>query len=73
VFGEEGRVIARGGELLKVGLELADRGGRARDVGSDSPNVSGGVVVRLVPRTAGFEAIEDFFREAPAGARFARH
>jgi hypothetical protein len=58
---------------LEVGLELADGDGRAQDVGSDSPNVSGSVVVRLVPRTAGFEAIEDLLGEAPAGARFARH
>jgi hypothetical protein len=42
-------------------------------VGGDSPNVSGGVVVRLVPRTAGFEAIKDLLGEAPAGMRFARH
>jgi hypothetical protein len=53
-------VIVRGGELLKVGLELADRGGRARDVGGYSPDVSGGVMIRLVPRMAGFETIEDF-------------
>jgi hypothetical protein len=54
-------VVARSGELLEVGLELADRGGRARDVGGDSPDVSGGITIWLVPQTAGFEAIEDFF------------
>jgi hypothetical protein len=54
-------VSARGGELLEVSLKLADGGGRAQDVGGDSPNVSGGVMVRLVPRMAGFETIEDFF------------
>jgi hypothetical protein len=54
-------VITRGGELLKVSLELTDRDGRARDVGGDSPDVSGGVVVRLILQTAGFEAVEDFF------------
>jgi hypothetical protein len=42
-------------------------------VGGDSPNVSGSVVVWLVPRTAGFEVIEDLLGEAPAGARFAQH
>jgi hypothetical protein len=66
-------VIARGGELLKVSLELTDGDRRAQDVGGDSPNVSGGVVVRLVSRTAGFKAIKDLLWEAPAGARFARH
>jgi hypothetical protein len=66
-------VIARGGELLKVSLELTDGGGRARDVGGDSPNVTGSVAIRLVPRTAGFETVEDFFGEAAASARFARH
>jgi hypothetical protein len=66
-------VIARSGKLLEVGLKLADGDGRARDVGSDSPDVSGSVVVRLVPRTAGFKAIEDLLGEAPAGARFAQH
>jgi hypothetical protein len=66
-------VIVCSGKLLKVSLELTDRDGRARDVGGDSPNVSGGVVVQLVPRTAGFETIEDLLRKAPAGARFARH
>jgi hypothetical protein len=66
-------VIARGGKLLKISLELADGGGRARNVGGDSPDVSGGVTIWLVLRTAGFKAIEDFFGEAPAGARFARH
>jgi hypothetical protein len=66
-------MIACGGKLLKVSLELTDGGGRARDVGGDSPDVPGGVAVWLVTRTAGFKAIEDFFREAPAGARFAQH
>jgi hypothetical protein len=66
-------VIARGRELLEVGLELADGDGRARNVGGNSPDVSGGVAVWLVPQTAGFETIKDFFGEAPAGARFARH
>jgi hypothetical protein len=66
-------VIARGGKLLKVSLKLTNGGGRARDVSGDSPDVSGGVTIRLVPRTAGFEAIEDLFGEAPAGVRFARH
>jgi hypothetical protein len=42
-------VIARGGKLLKVSLELTDKGGRARDVGGDSPDVSGGITIRLVP------------------------
>jgi hypothetical protein len=42
-------------------------------MGGDSPNVSGGIVVRLVPRTAGFEAIEDLLGEAPVGARFTWH
>jgi hypothetical protein len=54
-------VIARCGELLEISLELADGGGRTRDVGGDSPDVSGGVTIRLVPRMAGFETIEDFF------------
>jgi hypothetical protein len=66
-------VIVRGGKLLKVSLKLTDGDGRVRDVGGDSPNISGGVVIRLVPRTAGFEAIEDLLGEAPAGARFTRH
>jgi hypothetical protein len=52
---------------------LADGDKRAQDIGSDSPDVSGGVVIRLVPRTAGFEAIKDFFKKAPAGAGFAWH
>jgi hypothetical protein len=42
-------------------------------VGGNGPDVSGGVTIRLVPETAGFEAIEDFFREAAVSARFARH
>jgi hypothetical protein len=42
-------VIARGGKLLKVSLELTDGGGRARDVSGDSPDVSGGVVIQFVP------------------------
>jgi hypothetical protein len=66
-------VVARGGELLEVDLELRDGGGRARDVGGNSPDVTGGVTIRLVPQTAGFETIKDFFGEAPVGARFARH
>jgi hypothetical protein len=59
--------------LLKVGLEMADGDGRTRDVGGDSPDISSSIVIWLVPRTAGFEAIEDLLWEAPAGARFARH
>jgi hypothetical protein len=42
-------VIARGGKLLKVSLELTDGDGRAQDVRGDSPDVSGGVVIWLVP------------------------
>jgi hypothetical protein len=72
-FDGEGRVIARGGELLKVSLELTDGYRRVQDVGGNGPDVSGGVAVRLVPQTAGFEAIEDLFGKAPAGAGFARH
>jgi hypothetical protein len=66
-------VIARGRELLEVSFELTDGSRRARDVGGDSPNVTRSVAIRLVPRTAGFETIEDFFGEAAASARFARH
>jgi hypothetical protein len=42
-------VIARGGRLLEISLKLTNGGGRARDVGGDSPDVSGSVSVRLVP------------------------
>jgi hypothetical protein len=49
-------------ELLEVSFELTDRGGRARDVGGDGPDISSSVVVWLVLRTASFKAIEDFFR-----------
>jgi hypothetical protein len=66
-------VIARGGKLLEVSFELTDGGGRVWDVGGDSPDVSGGVTIRLVPWMAGFEAIKDFFGEAAASTRFARH
>jgi hypothetical protein len=66
-------VIARGKELLEVSLELTDGSGRTRDMGGDSPNVSDCVTVRFVPRMAGFEMIKDFFGEAAASARFARH
>jgi hypothetical protein len=66
-------VIACGGKLLKVSLKLTDKDGRVRDVGGNSPDVSGGVAIRLVLRTAGFKLIEDFFWKAPAGARFAWH
>jgi hypothetical protein len=54
-------VIARSGELLEVSLELTDGNGRMQDVGGNGPDVSGGVAIRLVPQTAGFEAVEDFF------------
>jgi hypothetical protein len=49
------------GKLLEVGLELANGGKRTQNMGSNSPDVSSGVTVWLVPRTAGFEAIKDFF------------
>jgi hypothetical protein len=66
-------VISRGRKLLKISLELADGGWRARDVGGDGPDVSGGVAVWLVPRTAGFETIEDLFWKAAASTGFAWH
>jgi hypothetical protein len=42
-------------------------------MGGNSPNVSGGVTIRLIPQIASFEMIEDFFWEALAGVRFAQH
>jgi hypothetical protein len=54
-------MIAHGRELLKVNLKLADRGGRVRDVGGNSPDVSGHIMIQLVPQMVGFEVIEDFF------------
>jgi hypothetical protein len=66
-------MILCSGELLEVGLELADRGGRAQDVDGNSPDVTGCVTIWLVPQMAGFKTIKDFFREVPAGAKFAWH
>jgi hypothetical protein len=51
----------RSGKLLKISLELADRGRRTQDVGGNSPNVTDCVIIQLVPRIAGFETIKDFF------------
>jgi hypothetical protein len=59
--------------LLKISFKLTDRGGRARDMGSNSLNIAGHVMIWLVLQMAGFKAIEDFFEEAPAGARFTWH
>jgi hypothetical protein len=42
-------------------------------MGGNGLDVSGSVVVRLVPQTASFEAIEDLLGQALAGAGFARH
>jgi hypothetical protein len=42
-------VIACGGKLLEVSLELTNGGGRARNVGRNSLDVSGGVMIQLVP------------------------
>jgi hypothetical protein len=42
-------------------------------VSGNSLDVSCGVMIRLVPQTAGFEAIKDFFKEAPVGVRFTQH
>jgi hypothetical protein len=42
-------MIAHSRKLLKVSFKLTDGGGRARDVGGDSPDVSGGVAIRLIP------------------------
>jgi hypothetical protein len=69
----EGRVIVHSKKLLEVGLELRDGGGRTQDIGGDYSDVSGSVVVRLVPQMAGFKVIKDFFRETAASTRFARH
>jgi hypothetical protein len=44
-----------------------------QDVGSDGLDISEDIAIRLVPQTAGFKAIEDFFGEASASARFTRH
>lgn len=48
VSGGQRRVVAGCREVVEVGLKLVDVGG-ARDVGSDSPDVTRGVVIRLVP------------------------
>jgi hypothetical protein len=42
-------VIAHSGKLLEVSFELADRGRRAQDVDSNSPDISSGVTIWLVP------------------------
>jgi hypothetical protein len=42
-------------------------------VGGDSLDIFGGVTIWLVPRTAGFEVVKDFFGEVLADARFVRH
>jgi hypothetical protein len=42
-------VVVRGRKLLEVSLELTNGDGRARDVGDDSPDVSGGIMIWLVP------------------------
>jgi hypothetical protein len=60
-------------ELLKVSFELTDRNGRMQDIGGDSPNIAGHVMIWLVLQTAGFKTIEDFFWEALVGVRFTQH